>query len=133
MFGAQDFDFMGNAGSNYLQGMQSNNNRANTSIAGNGGGGIGGGGFGGIGFNMDTAKLALGGIQTLGNLWNAFQAQGLARDQFDFTKGITETNLTNQIKSYNTSIEDRIRSRGATEGQTQEQMDDYTTRNRVSR
>jgi hypothetical protein len=50
-----------------------------------------------LGFNMDTLRLGLGGIQTIGNLWNAFEANKLAKEQFDFTKGITNTNLANII------------------------------------
>ena len=133
MFNANDFNFGGTATNNYLQQFN-----AQGQMGQGFNGGLSpsqpGGEFnlGGLGFNMDTAKLGLSGIQTLGNLWNAFQAQQLARDQFNFTKGITEKNLANQIKSYNTTLEDRIRARGFTEGQSQSQIDEYTSRNRVA-
>ena len=68
-----------------------------------------------LGFNIPTFQLALGGLQTIGNLWNAFQMSKLAKDQFAYTKDVTETNLANQIQSYNTTLEDRIRSRAAFE------------------
>lgn len=87
----------------------------------------------GLGANIPTAQLALGGLGALGNLWGAFQAQGLAQKQFELTRNIANTNLTNQIRSYNTALEDRARSRGAAEGQSQSQVDDYLARNRMTR
>lgn len=94
---------------------------------------IGGGGlFAGMS-GMDKANLALGGLQTIGNLWAAFQAQKLAKKQFRFTKDITETNLANQIKSYNTTLQDRARSRAAVEGQSAAQMQSYIDANSLSR
>lgn len=85
------------------------------------GAGAGGGFFGnsGFGFNMPTAQLALGGLNALGSLWGANKALGLARDQFNFTKDITQTNLRNQTQSYNTALEDRYRTRAVAEGRSQ--------------
>jgi hypothetical protein len=91
------------------------------------------GGGTGLGFNMGTANLALGGLQMLGNLWGAFQAAKLAKKQFNFTKDVTNTNLANQIKSYNTAISDRARSRGVMEGQSPDQVSQYITANALSR
>lgn len=96
---------------------------------GNGVGGLGGG----LGFNMDTAQLGLSGLSAIGNFWNAFQAQKLAKKQFEFTKDITNTNLGNQIKSYNTNLSDRARSRGFVEGQSQDQISQYIDKNSLSR
>lgn len=81
----------------------------------------------------DKAGLALTGLQTLGNLWGAFQMRNLAKKQFNFTKDITETNLANQIKSYNTALADRSRSRGAMEGQSAQQQQAYIDQNSLSR
>lgn len=86
----------------------------------------------GIGMNLDTAKLALSGLGTIGNLWAAFQAQKLAKKQFDFTKRITETNLANQIKSYNTTLEDRGRSRAFAESQSASDAQSYIDKNRLT-
>jgi hypothetical protein len=56
-------------------------------------------------------QFALGAIQTLGSLWNSFQQNKLAKQSFNFQKQAYETNLANQTKTYNTELEDRIRSR----------------------
>jgi hypothetical protein len=87
----------------------------------------------GLGMNIGTGQLALGGLGALGNMFTSMQAQGLAKKSFDFQKGVTNTNLANQIKTLNTSIMDRARARGAVEGQSQSQVDDYINRNSLSR
>ena len=83
----------------------------------------------GLGFNLGTGQLVLGSIGTLGNLWAAFQAQKLAKEQFDFQKGVTNTNLANQIQSYNTSLVDRINARGFMQGDSQAVTDKYIADN----
>ena len=85
----------------------------------------------GFGNAFDKGRLALAGLGTIGNLWGAFQAQKLANRQFDFTKRTTEANMANQIQSYNTTLEDRARSRAAAEGQTSEQSQAYIDKNRL--
>lgn len=104
-------------------------------VPGVGNGGAGGGLFGinGLGANMDTFRLGITGLGTLGGLWNAYQAQGLAREQLDFTKRMANTNLNNQVTSYNTALEDRIRSRAAVEGQSSAEAEAYLDRNRLRR
>lgn len=82
-----------------------------------------------LGMNLGTGQLALGAIGTLGNLWAAFQAQKLAKEQFDFQKGVTNTNLANQIQSYNTSLVDRINARSFMQGDSQETTDAYIAAN----
>lgn len=80
---------------------------------------------------MDKAQLGLAGIGTIGSLYAAFQAQNLAKKQFGFSKRMAETNLANQVQSYNTTLEDRSRSRAAVEGQTPEQAQAYIDKNRL--
>ena len=86
-----------------------------------------------LGFNMDTLRLGLGGLQTIGNLWNAFEANKLAKEQFDFTKGITNTNLTNSIQSYNTAMGDKINARAFTEGRPEGYVDQYLAENKLQK
>ena len=82
-----------------------------------------------LGMNLGTGQLVLGGIGTIGNLWSAWQAQKLAKEQFNYQKGITDTNLANQIQSYNTALSDRINSRGFMQGDSQSTIDQYIEEN----
>lgn len=75
-------------------------------------------------FNTGNLQLALGGIQTLGALWNSYQQNKLAKESLGLQREAFETNLANQTQTYNTSLEDRIRARYATEGRS-EQADAY--------
>ena len=97
------------------------------------GGGMPQGAGGGFGFNMPTLQMGIQGLNTIGNIWGAWQSNKLAKDQLNFTKMITNTNLNNQIKSYNTALEDRSRSRAAVEGQSASEAQSYVDRNRLSR
>ncbi|ALA45525.1 hypothetical protein ADP65_00056 [Achromobacter phage phiAxp-3] len=102
-------------------------------LGGAGGAAAGGGILGGLGMNIPTLQLGLGMLSSLGGLYGASQANKLARDSFNFTKDVTNTNLNNQIKSYNTALEDRSRSRAIQEGRSQESAQEYIDRNRLSR
>lgn len=81
------------------------------------GGPAGAGGAGtGLGMNVGTGQLALSGLGSLAGLWGASQQNKMAKEQFSFQKNMANTNLNNQMKSYNTALEDRMTSRGAVEG-----------------
>lgn len=86
----------------------------------------------GLGMNIGTGQLALGGLSALSNIWGANKQMKLAEDQFDFTKKIATTNLNNQVKSYNTALEDRTRSRAAMEGTSAAEAEAYIDKNRLS-
>lgn len=83
----------------------------------------------GLGWNLGTANLALSGIGTIGSLYAAFKAQSLAKKQFEFTKKVAGANLENQIKSYNTTLADRSRSRAKVEGQSADEANRYVSDN----
>lgn len=87
----------------------------------------------GLGWNLNTAQLALGGIQTIGSLWQAWEANKLAKEKFKFQKDFANTNLANQIQSYNTTLEDRTRARSHTEGGSAEDAQAYIEKNKLSR
>ena len=73
----------------------------------------------------------IAGLQTLGNLWMGFKQMKLANKSFKFNKQMAQTNLANTMRAYNTSLGDRARSRGFTEGQSQSQIDAYVADNRA--
>ncbi len=77
-----------------------------------------------------AASMVLGGLETLGTLWGAFQQNKLARKSLKFQKQAFQTNLANSTKVYNTALEDRIRARYATEGRS-EQADAKIRENRL--
>lgn len=87
----------------------------------------------GIGMNLPTLQFGLGALSSLGSLYNGLQANKLARDQFNFTKDMTNTNLNNSIKSYNTALSDRAYARAAMEGRSADSANSYIDQNRLSR
>jgi hypothetical protein len=87
-----------------------------TPMGGMGGTSAGWGGIDGLGMNLDTAKLGVSALGSIAGMWNAFQQNSLAKKSFNHQKGILDTNLANQIKSYNLSVDDKFRSRAVVEG-----------------
>ena len=85
----------------------------------------------GFGFNIPTAQLGLGAVNTAASLWGGLQAQKLARDQFNFTKNLATTNLANQTQSYNTALTDKINARAKTQGMTAQETQAYLDKNRL--
>lgn len=86
-----------------------------------------------LGPNIGTAQLGLGALGALAGIWGAYNSNKLANEQFKFTKQTTNTNLNNQIKSYNTTLSDRIAARAAMEGKDQAYVDDYLAKNKLTR
>ena len=84
-----------------------------------------------LGMNLPTAQLAFGAAQSLSNMWNAYQANKMAKKQFDFTRDFANVNLENQTKQYNTTLADIARTRGQIEGQSQAQQDAYFDSNKL--
>lgn len=86
-----------------------------------------------LGLNVPTFQLGLGALGSLANIYSGFQANKLAKDQLNFAKSVTNTNLNNQIKSYNTALEDRARSRATAENRDQSTADAYIAANKLTR
>lgn len=84
-----------------------------------------------LGWNAPTLQMGMQGLNTIRNIWGAWQSNKLAKDQLNFTKKIATANLNNQIASYNTALEDRSRSRAAVEGQTSAEAQAYIDKNRL--
>lgn len=97
---------------------------------GAGAAGAGAGFFGGKG--MDLLQLGLQGVGTIGALWQAWEANKLAKAQFQSQKEFGNINLANQIQNYNTTLEDRSRSRAFTEGQSAAEAQAYIDKNRLA-
>ena len=89
----------------------------------------------GLGFNLGTLNMGVNALAAIGGLYNAFQSNKLAKDQFAFTKEVTNTNLNNQIKTFNTTMEDRARARARLDGREDVEgyTQDYMNKNRNSR
>ena len=89
----------------------------------------------GLGFNLGTLNMGVNALAAIGGLYNAFQSNKLAKEQFAFTKEVTNTNLNNQIKTFNTTMEDRARARARLDGREDVEgyTQDYMNKNRISR
>lgn len=104
----------------------------NETLFGLGKGGEGNNNSNGI-LGSNGLNLGLQGLQTIAGLWNANKMYKMANKQFNMQKEFANANLNNTIQSYNTRLSDRARSRGFVEGQSQQQIDDYVNKNRMSR
>lgn len=83
--------------------------------------------------NAPALQLGLGALSTLGGLYQSSRMMDLARDQFRHARDVTNTNLTNQIQSYNTALAGRANARGVMEGRDQESINRYIEENKLSR
>lgn len=77
----------------------------------------------GFGFNLGTMNGIMGGLNSLGQLWGARQGMKLAKDQWKTQKSVLNTNMMNQIQSYNNSLKDRLDTRAHMEGRDQASAD----------
>ena len=68
-----------------------------------------------LGVNIPTLQLGLGELNSLARMYNSWNMNKLAQQQFNLQKDVLNTNLNNQIKSYNNSLADQLRSRAAME------------------
>ena len=85
--------------------------------------------WGWLGDNSDQMKNIAGLLGGAAQIWGAFQANKLAKQQMDFARTSFNTNLANQRTSYNTALEDRIRSRASTTGMSDTDVQAYITKN----
>lgn len=82
---------------------------------------------------MGYANFGLSALGTLGGLYNAYQGNKLARDQLNHVRNMDNTNLANQIRSYNRTLESRSREAGRLRGDTDEQINQYIEENKMTR
>ena len=76
-----------------------------------------------FGFNMNTGNQIMGGLNSLGQMYGAWQGLKLAKDQWKTQKSVLKTNMMNQIQSYNNSLKDRLDTRAHMEGRDQASAD----------
>ena len=72
------------------------------------------GGFGGLDLSQRIG-MGLQGVGTVANLVLGLKQLSLANKQYGLQKRAFETNLTNQVRSYNDSMADRLRARAVME------------------
>jgi len=77
----------------------------------------------------DLAK----GIGAFGSLYLGMKANAQAADALAFQKRAYKTNLANSIDSYNLALEDRIRARGAQQGDSEAETDAYIRKHKLGR
>lgn len=82
-------------------------------------------------FNSDSIGMVIGGIQTLGSLWNSYQQHKIAKEQIGLQREAFRTNLENNTQTYNTALEDRIRSRHNFTGQGESDTQAYLDENKL--
>lgn len=77
------------------------------------------------------AQIGLGAISTLGSLWSSFQQNKIAKKSLQLQEKTFETNLANQTQTYNTELEDRIRTRYDSERRDPAEADAYIDKNKL--
>ncbi len=99
--------------------------------------------YGGKGISPDTTQgidwgkslgIGLQGLQALAGLWTAYngtQSLKLAKSAYNTQKDLAYKNLGNSIKSYNTALTDRLRSRAAMETGNKNAYDDQIKENEL--
>ena len=74
---------------------------------------------------------ALKGVTSVGSMIAAFQQNKLAKEQLQYAKDVFQTNLTNQLASYNTGITDRAYARSAQNNSGDAAAESYIAANRL--
>ena len=85
------------------------------------------------GMGMNYLGAGIQGLGAIGGLMQNRKAMKLAKDQFKFAKEFANTNLNNQIKSYNTALEDRANARAIMENRDQSSAQAYIDKHKLSR
>ena len=70
----------------------------------------------GFGMNMPTFALGLQGLNSLGSLYMGAKSLSLANKQFESAQKFANINLANQTKSYNDTLENKIKRIGSFNG-----------------
>ena len=90
---------------------------------------------GGFGTGLSGVGNIMGGLSGLAGAYVGYKQLGLAEDQFDFTKDITNRNLFNQAQITNATMRDRQNARIGSAGTANapyQASNKYMARNQVS-
>ena len=75
-------------------------------------------------------QSALSGLGSIASMLTGFKSLSLANKDYALKKQSQETNLDNQVQSYNTSLSDRIKGRASQNGNiSTQQQQDYVNNN----
>lgn len=83
------------------------------------------------GFDLGAVGNLAQTIGAFGTLWSGVQSNKIAKDTLAFQKDAYNTNLSNQISSYNLALEDRIKARYAQNGRSTEDADGYINQHKL--
>lgn len=93
--------------------------------------GVSGDGLTGWLGNGQNLSAAVQGIGALTGAWLGYQNMKVAKDQLNFQKEAWSKNFANSTKTYNTSLEDRIRGRTADYAGKEGDVNAYLDKNRL--
>lgn len=74
---------------------------------------------------MGNWSAGISAFSSLANAWQAYEANKLAKEQFGFQKEAFNTNLANQIKTYNTTLAGRREGSAGFRGESAQATADY--------
>ena len=87
---------------------------------------------GGSNISFNDVMAGINAISQGIGAYTGLRQLSLAKDSFNFNKGVTETNLANQAKTVNTNLEDRQRARIASNPNAYQSLSEYMNKNAVS-
>ena len=87
---------------------------------------------GGLSSKLGGFSSLASGIASLGGLYNAFQANKLAKKQLSFQKDAFNANFLNSQQAYNTQYADKVRARYNTENRSTQEADAHIAANRLN-
>lgn len=85
----------------------------------------------GFGLNLPTARLGLGALGGLSQLYSGIQGLGLARQQLGQQNKLAQANLNNQTQTYNNNLHDTLTSRASQNGTGAQSAEDQYNRTKL--
>lgn len=82
--------------------------------------------------NFNNVMASIDAISKGIGAYTGLRQLSLAKDSFNFNKGLAQTNLSNQAQTVNTQLEDRQRARIASNPNAYQSLSEYMSKNAVS-